>query len=205
MARHRTHRPLYVYLNSRLVGQLRKASSGAVSFRYHDIWLSWQSSFPISLSLPLREDGYIGAPVTAVLDNLLPDNPDILRKVAERAHADGSDAFSLLSVIGRDCVGALQFLPEDIEPGPAGGIEARPVCDDEIATRLDDLTSNPLGIGEDEEFRISLAGAQEKTAISGTSLMARPPLHIYLSRKLVNGRTVSTSRSRLRTSIFVCA
>ncbi len=165
MARSRTHPPLSVYLNSRPVGRLRKAASGAVDFQYDDSWLSWGNAFPISLSLPLREDRYIGAPVTAVFENLLPDSPDILRKVAERAHTDGFDAFSLLSAIGRDCVGALQFLPEDMEPGPAGGIDARPVTDDEVATLLGSLASSPLGIGEDEEFRISLAGDQEKTAL----------------------------------------
>jgi serine/threonine-protein kinase HipA len=165
MARRKTHAPLAVYLNSRLVGQLRKAASGAVDFQYDDSWLSWESTFPVSLSLPLREDRYIGAPVIAVFDNLLPDNPDIRRKLAERTHAEGADAFSLLSAIGRDCVGALQFLPEGIEPGPAGAIDARPVDSNEIATLLGELASSPLGIGSDEEFRISLAGAQEKTAL----------------------------------------
>jgi hypothetical protein len=44
--------------------------------------------------------------VIAVLDNLLPDNNDIRRRLAERAHADGSDAYSLLAAVGRDCGGA---------------------------------------------------------------------------------------------------
>jgi len=35
---------------------------------------------PVSLSLPLREDRYIGAPVSAVFDNLLPDNPEFEKK-----------------------------------------------------------------------------------------------------------------------------
>ncbi len=165
MARRKTHVPLAVYLNSRLVGQLRKAANGAVDFQYDDSWLSWENTFPISLSLPLREDCYIGAPVITVFDNLLPDNPDIRRRLSERAHAEGADVFSLLSAIGRDCVGALQFLPEGIGPEPAGGIDARPVDDDEIAALLGDLDGSPLGIGDDEKFRISLAGAQAKTAL----------------------------------------
>ena len=165
MARRRARIPLAVYLNSRLVGQLTKQSSGAIDFQYDENWLGWEHSFPISLSLQLREDRYIGAPVIAVFDNLLPDNVDIRRKLAERAHAEGSDAFSLLGAVGRDCVGALQFLPENVEPGEAGKIDARIVNDAEIATILGNLASSPLGIGEDEDFRISLAGAQEKTAL----------------------------------------
>ena len=54
-------------------------------------------------------------PVIAVLDNLLPDNEPIRRRVAERVKADGYDAYSLLARVGRDCVGALQFLPEGQE------------------------------------------------------------------------------------------
>jgi hypothetical protein len=34
----------------------------------------------------------------------------------------GYDAYSLLAAVGRDCVGALQFLPEGEDPGRAGGI-----------------------------------------------------------------------------------
>lgn len=56
------------------VGQLRREASGAIDFQYAAGWLAWESTFPISLSLPLREDRYIGTPVMAVFDNLLPDN-----------------------------------------------------------------------------------------------------------------------------------
>ena len=165
MARRRTRVPLNVYLNGRRVGRLRREASGAVDFQYDQSWLGWESAIPVSLSLPLREDRYIGEPVLAVFENLLPDNDDIRRRVAERSKADGSDPYSLLSAIGRDCVGALQFLPEGADPGKAGAIDARPVDDKEVAAIVGDLARNPLGIGDDREFRISLAGAQEKTAL----------------------------------------
>lgn len=165
MPRHRKSGRLNVFLNSRLVGQLNHEASGAIDFRYDLAWLDWEHAMPVSLSLPLREDRYIGAPVVAVFDNLLPDNASIRRKIAERIGTEGIDAFSLLAAIGRDCVGALQFLPEDEEPGPAGVIEGRPIKDAEIATLLDNLATHPLGLDRDEEFRISIAGAQEKTAL----------------------------------------
>jgi serine/threonine-protein kinase HipA len=165
MARPRAHIPLNVFLNSRLVGRLNKQSSGAIDFRYDPSWLAWEHALAVSLSLPLREDRYIGAPVTAVFDNLLPDNDAIRRRMAEKVHAEGPDAYSLLAAVGRDCVGALQFLPEGVAPGLAGTVEGKPVSDDEIASILDNLTSAPLGLSEDEDFRISIAGAQEKTAL----------------------------------------
>lgn len=165
MARQRTRVPLSVFLNSRLVGRLQRQSSGAIDFQYDRKWLDWEHASPVSLSLPLREDRFIGDPVIAVFDNLLPDNDQIRRRLAERVRAAGKDAYNLLAAVGRDCVGALQFLPDGEEPGPAGGISARPLSDTEIAGILGDLKRTPLGVDQSKEFRISLAGAQEKTAL----------------------------------------
>jgi serine/threonine-protein kinase HipA len=152
-------------LNSRLVGRLRRDPAGAIAFQYEAGWLAWPHALPVSLSLPLREDAYTGAPVFAVFENLLPDNGEIRRRIAARAHAEGTDAYSLLNAIGRDCVGALQFLPPDVDPGPAGAIDGAPISKGGISALIANLAASPLGIGEDEDFRISIAGAQEKTAL----------------------------------------
>ena len=165
MPRRRAHTPLNVFLNGRLVGVLRRETTGAIDFQYADDWLSWSNTFAVSLSLPLREDRYIGQPVVNVFDNLLPDSDPIRRRVAERVGAEGADAFSLLTALGHDCVGALQFLPDGTDPGRPGDITGKPVSDDQIAEIIRNLAAAPLGMGEDAEFRISIAGAQEKTAL----------------------------------------
>ncbi|WP_086467061.1 type II toxin-antitoxin system HipA family toxin [Oceanibaculum nanhaiense] len=165
MTRRRVHAPLNVFLNSRLVGSLRRESTGAIDFQYAKDWLTWENTFPISLSLPLREDRYIGAPVINVFDNLLPDSDGIRKRVAERVGAGGTDAYSLLAALGHDCVGALQFLPDGADPGKPGASDGKPVTDDDIAAIINNLAAAPLGMGEDEDFRISIAGAQEKTAL----------------------------------------
>ncbi|HTT82621.1 MAG TPA: type II toxin-antitoxin system HipA family toxin [Rhizomicrobium sp.] len=165
MPRHRKSARLNVFLNSRLVGQLNHEASGAIDFRYDPDWLAWEHTLPISLSLPLREDRYIGAPVSAVFDNLLPDNDGIRKKIAVRVGAEGVDPFSLLSALGRDCVGALQFLPEGVDPGPAGIIKGHPIKDSDIAELIGNLARSPLGLERDDDFRISITGAQEKTAL----------------------------------------
>jgi serine/threonine-protein kinase HipA len=113
----------------------------------------------------LREDRYIGAPVINVFDNLLPDSDAIRKRVAERVGAGGTDAYSLLTALGHDCVGALQFLPDGVDPGRAGATDGNPVTDDEVAAIINNLAAAPLGMGDDEDFRISIAGAQEKTAL----------------------------------------
>lgn len=165
MGRRRTHAPLNVFINSRHVGQLEKELSGAIQFRYDPTWLEWTSAFPISLSLPLRPAAYRGEAVMAVFDNLLPDNPSVRRQVAEKTGAQGADAYSLLEQIGRDCVGAMQFLPDGMDIDAATPIQGEPVSDDEIETILANLAWAPLGIDTEQEFRISVAGAQEKTAL----------------------------------------
>src|SRR5690606_3194899 len=170
MGRRRIRTPLNILLNNRLVGRLTKEASGAISFTYDTGWLDWEHTLPVSLSLPLSDERYTGAKVSAVFENLLPDSDDIRRYVAERVGATGTDAFSLLAAIGRDCVGALQFVPDelfdDILLGhPAGGIEGEPVSDREIAGILKNLGRAPLGLSGDDAFRISVAGAQEKTAL----------------------------------------
>jgi serine/threonine-protein kinase HipA len=85
--------------------------------------------------------------------------------VAERTGAQGMDAFSLLSTIGRDCVGALQFLPQGETPTAMDHLEGTPVSEAEIESILKNLKFAPLGLERDNDFRISVAGAQEKTAL----------------------------------------
>ncbi|MBK6896839.1 MAG: type II toxin-antitoxin system HipA family toxin [Alphaproteobacteria bacterium] len=167
MARTRTHPRLHVYQNGEIVGYLSKQTSGAVEFIYEEKWLSNKSAYPVSLSLPLREDAFKGAPVVAVFENLLPDSEDLRSRVAEKVGAEGTDAYSLLTQIGRDCVGALQFFPEgaDIDFSDLRSIKGEAVSDNEIERILNNLSRAPLGLNRDDDFRISVAGAQEKTAL----------------------------------------
>lgn len=182
MARHSRYLPLNVYLNSRLVGELRRSPAGAISFQYDAGWLAWRHTLPVSLSLPLREAAYTGAPVLAVFENLLPDSRELRNRIAARTQAGGTDAYSLLHAIGRDCVGALQFLPPNIDPGRAGAVSGVSISKREITKLLANLAASPLGMGDDEQFRISVAGAQEKTAL------------LYLNRRWLkpHGTTATT-------------
>lgn len=168
MARPSAHRALDVLINGRLAGRLEKEPSGAIFFRYDRAWLDWTFTFPISRALPLQTSAHRGAPVAAVFDNLLPDGDDVRRIVAERTGARGADPFSLLEQIGRDCVGAMQFVPEGAKAAATesqgAGVQGVSLSDEEIERMLANLQRAPLGI-EDDDFRISVAGAQEKTAL----------------------------------------
>lgn len=163
MARHGRSGTMQVLLNGRLVGALRLAGSGAIGFTYDREWLAWEHAMPISLSLPLREEAHQGGPVIAYLENLLPDNQAIRERVAARVRAGGTDAWHMLEKIGRDCVGALQFVSGEVPK--IHGLEGELVTEAQIAALLRNLASAPLGLSEDDDFRISIAGAQEKTAL----------------------------------------
>ncbi len=166
MSRPRQHTPLRVLLNNQRVGQLLKEPSGAIQFRYDESWLAKNNAIPVSFSLPLREDAYKGERVVAVFENLLPDSEQLRQRVAEKVGAKGTDAYSLLSEIGRDCVGALQFILEDAEIAEdTSGIDGKIVSDEEIEKLLNNLVRAPLGLDREQDFRISVAGAQDKTAL----------------------------------------
>ncbi|MBB6505727.1 serine/threonine-protein kinase HipA [Sphingomonas endophytica] len=195
---------LTVLLNGRHVGQLARAANGAIDFRYAHTWLDWEHAMPVSLSLPLDTMRYTGAPVTAVFDNLLPDSDDIRRRIAARVGAGGGDAYSLLAAVGRDCVGALQFLPDGEGVLPAtlpATLDAEPIGDAAIATLLRNLGRAPLGLEADDAFRLSIAGAQEKTALLWSDGQwwkprgATPTTHILKPQigELPNGIDLSNS------------
>lgn len=202
MPRRPRYAPLRVLLNNRLVGHLNKATTGAIEFRYDQSWLTWEHALPVSLSLPLREDSYRGAPIIAVFENLLPDSDALRRRVAEKVGADGADAYSLLAVIGRDCVGALQFVADDDnDNGDTATISGEEVSEDAIEKLLQGLAQAPLGLGEDDAFRISIAGAQEKTALLWhrkkwlKPIGTTPTTHILKKQigRLPNGNDLSNS------------
>lgn len=201
MGRKRTYAPLDVFMNRQKVGQFFREPGGAFAFTYAVEWLAWENALPVSRSLPLRSERYVGPPVIAVFENLLPDNDDIRRRVAERIGADGMDAYSLLAKIGRDCVGALQFLPEGKAPEATNVLTGEFLSDEQIAAMLKDLKRTPLGIRRETDFRISVAGVQEKTALlhhegkwiqpTGTT----PTTHIFKPAigKLPNGIDLTDS------------
>lgn len=157
-------RRLDVRINGHLAGEYRYNPAGGVSFAYDTDWLAWEFAFPISRQLPLMGGAQSGAHVNAVFENLLPDNTDLRHRIAERTEARSGRPHDLLAAIGRDCIGAMQFLPRGADPGDPFRIEGAPQSEADIAATIRDLANSPLGLRADDTFRISLAGAQEKTA-----------------------------------------
>ncbi|CAE6768349.1 MULTISPECIES: type II toxin-antitoxin system HipA family toxin [Paraburkholderia] len=169
MGRQTHSRALSVWANGERVGVWRLPTRGPMEFAYDPAWVASPAGRPLSLSLPFAPSNVAnkGHRVLNYFDNLLPDSEAIRKRIAQRYQTDTLDPFDLLQAIGRDCVGAVQLLAEDDAPAGVERIDGTPLSDSEIETMLARTVSTPaLGAADEtDDFRISLAGAQEKTAL----------------------------------------
>ena len=165
MGRKGLTRRLNIFMNGRPVGYWETGRQS--SFTYLEEWTADSLSRPLSLSMPItgRSSRYSGTMVDAFFDNLLPDSQTIRSRIQSRFGTAGTGAFELLSEVGRDCVGAIQIMPAGMEPTNIRTISGEHLNQSEIATALRMQTESRQAFGiKQTEFRISLAGAQEKTA-----------------------------------------
>jgi serine/threonine-protein kinase HipA len=178
-----------------------------MELHYDPDWVAADIGRPLSLSLPfnLQNLPIKGEKVANYFDNLLPDSDAIRRRVAERFRTRSIDPFELLRVIGRDCIGAVQILDGEEVPKGFDHVEGVPLSEEDIERHLIETVS-PHAFGAsgdpDADFRISLAGAQEKTAFlwwDGQWLAPRgatPTSHIFkLPLGLMGGRRADFSTS----------
>jgi serine/threonine-protein kinase HipA len=206
MAKRTTYGKLHIWMNGELVGLWEQTPRGTV-LQYFDEWLQSERSRPLSLSLLFTPDNrpYRDAKVTAFFDNLLPDNDAIRLRFAQQYQTTGTSPFELLAKIGRDCAGAIQLLPIEEEPTGIFQISGITLNPKEIAQILRDATSRrALGnSGTDRILRLSIAGAQEKTALlfhDGQWTLpvgSTPTTHIF---KLPMG-IIGNMKADMRTSV----
>ena len=164
MGRKRKTAALDIFMNGERIGKLSRSSSGKIELEYDDEWIESDKGRSISLSLPIVQKRHTGIVVENFFDNLLPDSQPIRNRIQARFGISSGDSFDLLSYIGRDCVGALQLLPEYSPPPDIKTIHAQKLTDKAITEILKNYHNLPLGMNQDGDFRISIAGAQEKTA-----------------------------------------
>jgi len=207
MGRRSHSRSLSIWANGVRVGRWTIPTRGEMELQYEADWVAADIGRPLSLSLPfnLQNLPLKGAKVANYFDNLLPDSDAIRRRVAERFRTRSPEPFDLLSAIGRDCVGAVQLLGEDETPRDVDRIDGVPLSEEDIERHLVETVSPQAfaaGRDPDADFRISLAGAQEKMALlrwNGQWLAPRgatPTSHIFkLPLGLVGGRRADFTTS----------
>lgn len=160
-------RSLNVWMNGVLVGNWSLGSGGVNSFNYHSEWIKSPACRSLSLSMPVNAFAALrGAVVANYFDNLLPDHDRIRKRLKERYRTKSDRVFDLLEAIGRDCVGAVQLLPPDLEPVGFDRVACEQIGDADIAAILRTVpTTRAYALNSHSDFRISIAGAQEKTAL----------------------------------------
>lgn len=172
---------LDVWMNGQYVGAWYTSRNGVLGFRYDPDWIRSPFARALSLSLPMTAGNseHRGEVVANYFDNLLPDSAAIRKRLGSRFKTKSLGPFDLLQAIGRDCVGAVQLMPEGTAPDGWNRIESEPLDEDQVERILNATTSDtPLGQrqGDEDDFRISIAGAQEKTALLRFGGVWRRPL-----------------------------
>ena len=159
---------LVVLLNRKQAGRIHNDARGRLSFTYDEGWRSSVDAYPLSLSMPRPGKQHGRVVVEAFLWGLLPDNEHVLSRWAAKFQVSARNAFALISHVGEDCAGAVQFVNpgrlDAIRSGKEDKIEWLDQAD--IAKRLQILRQDhaawrlPRDTGQ-----FSLAGAQPKTAL----------------------------------------
>lgn len=100
----------------------------------------------------------------AYIEGLLPEGDAVRRATARRFGISPRSPFALLSAIGRDCPGAVQFFDDAQMAGSARG-NLVPIDDERIGARLRELRTNSGATWVAEGEHWSLGGAQSKLAL----------------------------------------
>lgn len=154
-------RELTVFIAGERAGTLAQDGSGARTFSYDPTY----DGPPLSLSMPLGNRTYHTRVVDAYLLGLLPDDEHVRREAGRRFGVSGNDPFALLSHMGLDCPGAVQFCPRGEEHLVQRPEELVPLTEDRIAQRLMPASGRQADTWFREEERWSLGGNQSKFAL----------------------------------------
>ncbi|MDC7250357.1 MAG: HipA domain-containing protein [Sphaerochaetaceae bacterium] len=155
---------LYVAMNNIIVGEWEKKNSGEETFQYLSSWLNYSHARSLSLSMPMRKDKYTNDIVENFFSNLLPEKKEILEALQRKFQIKKSDSFSLLSKIGKDCIGAIQIAEDPSFLQINNGINGNTLTEKEIGNLIRDTKTGNFNYNS-EPYKISLSGSQSKIAL----------------------------------------
>ena len=155
---------LIVYLRGSRIGFIEfDHDANSREFSYDAAYLDSPGACPISLSLPLREQPFNSWETRLFFENLLP--PEVVRRKLEKIiHHDHDNYFAFLKTLGGDCAGAIALYPEDVDPTGREDV-LRDLTEDEADEIFRALPTSPLLQGVIANYRISVAGAQDKLVV----------------------------------------
>lgn len=155
---------LIVLMEGRRMGVVVQ-KNGRLGFRYDDAWSAQDTPLSISMPPAIRDHGHKA--IECFMWGLLTDNEETLRTIGREYHVSPQNPFALLSVVGHDCAGAVQFAkPEELDLIHHDG-DLKPVSKEEIEAELKSLRVRRGGGKANPTF--SLAGAQPKVAYANVN------------------------------------
>jgi serine/threonine-protein kinase HipA len=159
---------LIALLDGREVGTVHYKNA-RLTFVYSDDWRFDPSAYPLSLSMPLASAEHGHNRIEPFLWGLAPDNDRVLENWGRRFQVSPKNIFRLISHVGEDCAGAIQFVPperlEALRAEPAAR-EIQWLTEDDVADRLRALGADHSAWRTAQDTgQFSLAGAQPKTAL----------------------------------------
>lgn len=172
-------RRLEVWCFGQLTGQL--VDDEGLTFTYDPGWIA-AGNPPLSHSLPVDGD-LSGREVRAFFGGLLPEG-ELRKLLARELGVSDENDFSILEHVGGDCAGAVSlYVPGKAPRADAGSVDW---LDDAAVTSLvGALPQRPMYAGPGDEYRLSLAGAQNKLPVVagdewriGLPRGGRPSTHI---------------------------
>ena len=158
---------LLVLADGQRMGQV-EAKGRRLNFVYDSEWMASPRAYPLSLSMPLVVPEHGHRVVEAFLWGLLPDNDTTLSRWGRKFQVSPRNPFKLISHVGEDCAGAVQFVRPDRSAGLLSRSKAprvRWLTENEVAERMQWLVEDASATrAAGDEGQFSLAGAQPKTA-----------------------------------------
>ena len=154
---------LFVTIQGETAGMVRQRENGTLTFAY----LPAYQGAPLSLSMPLSNQEYGDKIVRPYLFGLVPDNYYLRRTLGREFDVSADNPFALLTHIGRDCPGAVQFFPPDLYT-QAFDQAARyePLTEQTVGHRLQAIANNEQATWQAPEEHWSLGGQQSKIALA---------------------------------------
>jgi serine/threonine-protein kinase HipA len=154
---------LVVLYDQRIVGFLDRDT--VISFTYApEVVDRSEGRIVLSASLRARKRPFTQSELMPFFSGLLPEGA-LRDRLATTLRLDYDDVFGFLREIGRDCAGALSVVPEgtDLKSVAQEGVEW--LDDVRLEALVANMRTRPLGVEPERDIRISLAGAQDKTAL----------------------------------------
>lgn len=163
--RGRTPRSIEVHLRGKKVAVLRREGDGyGLAYDAEAVGRRRENGARLSISLPPRRDPYDHAATRPYIEGLLPRGAR-RRRIAHELRLDPDDGYGLIAELGRDCPGAVTFLPEGAAAEPSEGDELAWLDEDELAEVLDFPPERCFDPDRPQRMRFTLAGERHKLAL----------------------------------------